>query len=221
MAGHELRVVRRAFVDRLEREFAAFIGTRYAVACGSGTAALHLALWALGIGPGEEVLVPTLAVVASANPICYQGGTPVFVDSEEESLMGTSTQPSSSTNWTGGLGWAFGSPPPSRSAISSATRRTCSRSWIRPSGTASPSWRTRRRRWAPRTLSTGPPVSRAAASSCAREAGRMLPPGRNGHRLLGVSSGRRAGTPRSGSLPSHNRHDPGGCSNGDPHENPG
>jgi len=74
------------FVDRLECEFAAFIGTRYAVACGSGAAALHLALRSLGIGPGDEVLMRTLAFVASANPICYQGGTPVFVDSEEESL---------------------------------------------------------------------------------------------------------------------------------------
>ena len=74
------------FVDRFEREFAAAVGSRYAVACASGTAALHLAFLALGIGPGDEVFVPTLTFVASANPVRYVGATPVFVDSEEETL---------------------------------------------------------------------------------------------------------------------------------------
>jgi len=70
------------FVARFEREFAASVGARYAVACASGTAAIHLALRVLGVGPGDEVLVPTLTFVASANPVRYVGATPVFVDSE-------------------------------------------------------------------------------------------------------------------------------------------
>ena len=74
------------FVDRFEVAFAAAIGARYAVACASGTAALHLAFRALDIGPGDEVFVPTLTFVASANPIRYVGATPVLVDSEPETF---------------------------------------------------------------------------------------------------------------------------------------
>ena len=72
------------FVDRFEQEFAAFVGSKYAVACSSGTAAIHLALRVLDIGPGDEVFVSTLTFIASANPIRYQSATPVFVDSEAE-----------------------------------------------------------------------------------------------------------------------------------------
>jgi dTDP-4-amino-4,6-dideoxygalactose transaminase len=74
------------FVERFEREFAAAVGSRYAVACSSGTAALHLAMRVLGVGPGDEVFVPTLTFVASANPIRYERATPVLVDVEEETL---------------------------------------------------------------------------------------------------------------------------------------
>jgi dTDP-4-amino-4,6-dideoxygalactose transaminase len=74
------------FVERFEREFAAFIGSRFAVACASGTAALHLAFHVLDIGPGDDVLVPTLTFIASANPIRYLGATPVLVDSEASTL---------------------------------------------------------------------------------------------------------------------------------------
>jgi dTDP-4-amino-4,6-dideoxygalactose transaminase len=74
------------FVSRFEREFAAFVGSRYAVACASGTAALHLAFHVLDIGPGDEVLVPTLTFIASANPIRYVGASPVLVDSEAATL---------------------------------------------------------------------------------------------------------------------------------------
>ncbi len=73
-----------AFVDRFEREFAAYIGSRYAVACASGTAAIHVAMRLLGVGQGDEVLVPTLTFVASANPIVYERATPVLVDAERE-----------------------------------------------------------------------------------------------------------------------------------------
>lgn len=72
------------FVDRFEREFARFVGARHAVACASGTAAIHVALRLCGIGPQDEVLVPTLTFIASANPIAYERARPVFVDSERE-----------------------------------------------------------------------------------------------------------------------------------------
>ena len=70
------------FVERFEREFAAFVGARFAVACSSGTAALHVALRLLDLQPGDEVLVPTLTFIASVNPIAYERATPVLVDSE-------------------------------------------------------------------------------------------------------------------------------------------
>jgi perosamine synthetase len=68
------------FVDRFEREFAEACGTRSAIAVANGTIALHLALLALGVRSGDEVLVPALTYVASANAVRYVGGEPVFVD---------------------------------------------------------------------------------------------------------------------------------------------
>ncbi|MFN8536643.1 MAG: aminotransferase class I/II-fold pyridoxal phosphate-dependent enzyme [Thermomicrobiales bacterium] len=69
-------------VDAFEREFAALVGSRHAAALSSGTAALHLALILLGVGPGDEVLVSTLTFAASANPIVYLGAHPTFIDCE-------------------------------------------------------------------------------------------------------------------------------------------
>ena len=63
-------------VDAFEREIAAVTGTRHAAALSSGTAALHLALLAVGVGPGDEVLVPTLTFVATANPVVHIGAEP-------------------------------------------------------------------------------------------------------------------------------------------------
>lgn len=70
------------YIKEFEELFAAFCGTRYAVAVSNGTTALHLALVALGIGPGDEVLVPSLTFIATANAVRYTGATPVFCDSE-------------------------------------------------------------------------------------------------------------------------------------------
>jgi dTDP-4-amino-4,6-dideoxygalactose transaminase len=70
------------FVGRFERAFAEAVGSRHAVACASGTAAIHLALRVLDIGPRDEVVVPTLTFVASANPVRYLGATPLLVDAE-------------------------------------------------------------------------------------------------------------------------------------------
>lgn len=63
-----------------EEKFAAYLGARYAVATNSGTAALHLAIRALGIGPGEEVITSSFSFVASTNCILYEGAHPVFLD---------------------------------------------------------------------------------------------------------------------------------------------
>jgi dTDP-4-amino-4,6-dideoxygalactose transaminase len=66
--------------ERFEAEFAEYLGAKHAVAVSSGTAALHLSLLALGIGPGDEVIVPSLTFVATANAVLYVGATPVFAD---------------------------------------------------------------------------------------------------------------------------------------------
>lgn len=68
------------FVTRFEREFAEFCGVSEGVSVCNGTVALHLALHALGIGPGDEVIVPALTFVATANAVRYTGATPIFVD---------------------------------------------------------------------------------------------------------------------------------------------
>ena len=70
------------YLTRFEQEFAAFCGTRYALACCNGTTALHLALMGFGLGPGDEVIVPSLTYIATANAVTYCGARPVFVDSE-------------------------------------------------------------------------------------------------------------------------------------------
>lgn len=69
------------FVEAFEGEFAKFTGVRHATAVCNGTVALHLALVALGIGLGDEVIVPTLTYIAPVNAISYTGATPIFVDS--------------------------------------------------------------------------------------------------------------------------------------------
>ncbi len=95
MSGLELERVREAFasnwiaplgpqVDAFERELAARAGVGHAAALSSGTAALHLALRLLGVGPGDDVLCPTLTFAGSAFPILYQGARPVFLDADPE-----------------------------------------------------------------------------------------------------------------------------------------
>lgn len=74
-------------VDAFEKIFADFVGVKYAVAVSSGTAALHAAMFALGIGPGCEVIVPAMTFAATANCVVLQGGTPVFADVIPETLL--------------------------------------------------------------------------------------------------------------------------------------
>ena len=74
-------------VAEFEEALARYVGAKYAVAVSSGTAALHCAMYALGIGPGHEVIVPTMTFAASANCVVYQGGIPVFVDVAPDTLL--------------------------------------------------------------------------------------------------------------------------------------
>lgn len=70
-------------VKKFEKEFASKIGVDYAISCTSGTAALHLALVALGIGPGDEVIVPAFTMIATVSAVLYCGATPILVDADE------------------------------------------------------------------------------------------------------------------------------------------
>jgi perosamine synthetase len=93
LAGNEWRYLKECldtnwvssigpFVDRFESEMAAYVGARYGIAVVTGTAALHAALLVAGVGPDDEVLVPSLTFISTANAIRYCGAWPVFMDSE-------------------------------------------------------------------------------------------------------------------------------------------
>ena len=72
------------YVTRFEQDFARFCGVKHGIATSNGTTALHLALVALGIRPGDEVIVPSLSFVATANAVRYVGANPVFADIQSE-----------------------------------------------------------------------------------------------------------------------------------------
>jgi perosamine synthetase len=74
-------------VGEFEHDFAAYVGAKHAVAVSSGTAALHAAMYTLGIGPGDEVIVSAMTFAASANCIVFQGGLPVFADVDPDTLL--------------------------------------------------------------------------------------------------------------------------------------
>jgi len=93
--GYELKYIQEAFdtnwiaplgknVDEFERELAAKVGAKHAAALSSGTAAIHMALKAAGVGEGDIVFCQSLTFAASANPIIYQNAIPVFIDSDYE-----------------------------------------------------------------------------------------------------------------------------------------
>ena len=74
-------------VAEFEEAVADYVGAKYAVAVSSGTAALHCAMYALGIGTGDEVIVPPITFAATANCVVFQGGTPVFADVDPDTLL--------------------------------------------------------------------------------------------------------------------------------------
>lgn len=91
--GNELKYVTKCFetswissagenIQKFEQEFAQACGAKYGVSCTSGTAALHLALATLGVGRGDEVIIPTFTMIATVNAVTYTGAKPVLVDSE-------------------------------------------------------------------------------------------------------------------------------------------
>ena len=96
MSGHEMKFIQEAFdtnwvvplgpnVNGFEKDLEQYMGqNKRVVALSAGTAAVHLALIACGVGPGDEVIVQTFTFCASSHPITYLGATPVFVDSESE-----------------------------------------------------------------------------------------------------------------------------------------
>lgn len=73
-------------VHKFEKIFKKYIGSKFAVALNSGTAALHLSMIAIGINRGDEIIVPTMTFVATANSVIHAGGVPVFVDCERDTL---------------------------------------------------------------------------------------------------------------------------------------
>ena len=96
LTHHEFRAILDAFISswvsskgpyigKLEEEFAAFVGQPHGIAVSNGTVALHLALLALGVGPGDEVIVPDLTFAATINAVLYCGATPVIVDVDPQS----------------------------------------------------------------------------------------------------------------------------------------
>jgi len=73
-------------IEKFEKEFARFIGVKHGIAVSNGTAALHVAIAALGIGPGDEVIVPDFTMIASVVAVLYTGAIPIFVDIERETF---------------------------------------------------------------------------------------------------------------------------------------
>jgi len=71
-------------IEQFEKKFARCCGARYGISCTNGTTALHLALAILGIGKGDEVIIPTFTMIATANAVTYTGATPVLVDAEPD-----------------------------------------------------------------------------------------------------------------------------------------
>ncbi|WP_413294142.1 DegT/DnrJ/EryC1/StrS family aminotransferase [Bdellovibrio sp. HCB185ZH] len=72
------------YIAKFEEAFSQYIGVKHALTCSNGTVALHLPLLAMGIGPGDEVIVPTLTYIATANAVKYVGADAVFVDCEQD-----------------------------------------------------------------------------------------------------------------------------------------
>ncbi len=97
LGGNELKYITEAvetgwisssgkYVTQFEEAFAKYCGVKYGVAVCNGTVAIHLALAALGIGKGDEVIIPSFTMIATAFAVCYTGAVPVFVDADKETF---------------------------------------------------------------------------------------------------------------------------------------
>lgn len=95
LAGNEIKYVLDAvetgwisssgkYIPEFEKAFASYCGVKHGIAVSNGTVALHLALVALGVGKGDEVIIPNFTMIATAFAVCYTGALPVFVDAERE-----------------------------------------------------------------------------------------------------------------------------------------
>ena len=95
LGGNELKYVQQAietnwissagrFIGDFEARFAEYCGARYGIACANGTVAMHLAMATLGLEPGDEVIIPTFTMIATANAVTYCGARPVLVDMEPD-----------------------------------------------------------------------------------------------------------------------------------------
>ncbi|BAL99130.1 MULTISPECIES: DegT/DnrJ/EryC1/StrS family aminotransferase [Caldilinea] len=95
LGGNEMKYVQQAietnwissagrFIREFEARFAEACGVQYAIACANGTVAMHLAMATLGLEPGDEVIIPTFTMIATANAVTYCGAKPVLVDMEPE-----------------------------------------------------------------------------------------------------------------------------------------
>lgn len=93
LSGNELKYITDAvstgwissaggYIEKFENAYAEYCGVKYGIAVCNGTVALHLALTSLGIGPGDEVIIPDFTMIASAFAVCYTGAIPVFVDAD-------------------------------------------------------------------------------------------------------------------------------------------
>jgi len=93
LKGNELKYVTEAitsgwissagnYITQFESDFSKYCNVKHGIACSNGTTALHLAIEALGIGKGDEIIIPTFTMIASCNAVIYAGATPVLVDSE-------------------------------------------------------------------------------------------------------------------------------------------
>ncbi len=100
LKGNELKYVKECldtewissvghFVDQFERDVAAYLGARYAIACVNGTAALHISLLLAGVNSDDEVIVPTITFIAPVNAVKYLGGQPVFMDCDDHCTLDT------------------------------------------------------------------------------------------------------------------------------------
>ena len=100
LKGNELKYVQECldtewissvghYVDQFERDIAAYLGARYAIACVNGTAALHISLLLAGVHPDDEVIVPTITFIAPVNAVKYLGAHPVFMDCDGHCTLDT------------------------------------------------------------------------------------------------------------------------------------